>query len=453
MNYITGKHLSRRTFLCGVGAALALPALDAMTPAASAARSLTTTTPTRMAFVYLPNGVIMDHWTPESGLDLKLSPTLSSLEPHREDINVLTGLAQLNGRALGDGAGDHARAGASFLTGVHPKKTSGVDIQLAISVDQVAAEIVGHETRLPSLEMTLENGRIAGSCDSGYSCAYSNTISWRSEQTPNPPERNPRQVFERLFGGFDPKATSAERERKRRYRRSVLDLVAEDTRSLMGKLGKTDQQKMDEYLYALRALELRIESSENLEHLPIADIAAPPEERPDDFVDYAQLMFDLQVLAFRTDQTRIITMMIGGEGSNRRHKAIGVDEGHHEISHHKGDDEKIANLQKINAHHMEQVAYFLDQLKAVQEEGSTLLDRSMILIGSGLSDGNRHAHHNLPLVLAGNGNGTIKTGRHLEYKDELPMNNLFLSMLDRMGAHTDLLGDSTGRLEHLVDLS
>jgi hypothetical protein len=453
MNYITGKHLSRRTFLRGASAALALPVLDAMTPAARAAKSLATTAPTRMAIVYLPNGVIMDEWTPDSSGTLALSPTLSSLERHRDDINVFSGLAQLNGRALGDGGGDHARAGASFLTGVHPKKTSGVDIQLGISMDQVAAEMVGHKTRLPSLEMTLENGRIAGSCDSGYSCAYSNTISWRSAHTPNPPERSPRQVFERLFGGFDPQASATERDRQRGYRRSVLDTVAKDTRALMRKLGKSDQQKMDEYLYALRRLELRIESSEDLEHLPIADIAAPAEERPDDFEEYAQLMFDLQVLAFRTDQTRIITMMIGGEGSNRRHKSIGVDGGHHELSHHKGDEEKIENLRKINVLHMKQVAYFLDQLKSVEEEGATLLDRSMVLCGSGLSDGNRHQHHDLPLMLAGHGNGTLKTGRHLEYKEGTPMNNLFLSMLDRMGARTELLGDSTGRLEHLADLS
>ena len=453
MNYVTGEHLSRRTFLKGVGAAMALPMLDAMTPAASAAVQASTGGPTRMAFIYLPNGVIMNEWTPEASLDLKLSRTMAPLANHRDDLNVFTGLAQLNGRALGDGAGDHARAAASYLTGVHPYKTSGADIKLDVSVDQVAAEHVGHETRLPSLEMTLERGRLAGNCDSGYSCAYSNSISWRSEKTPNPPEHNPRQVFERLFGGFDANATKQERDRQRKYRSSVLDMVSDDTKKLMRKLGKSDQQKMDEYLYAVRKLEQRIESAEGLEKLHLEDLSTPPEERPSDFVDYARLMFDLQVLAFRTDQTRIITMMIGREGSNRKHKEIEIGEGHHEMSHHKGDEAKIENLRRINVHHMEQFAYFLDQLKSVEEAESNLLDRSMIVCGSGLSDGNRHQHHNLPIVMAGKGNGTVRTGRHLMYKDEVPMNNLFLSMLDRMGVHTEELGDSTGRLEHLTDLS
>lgn len=452
MNYVTGNHLSRRTFLKGMGATLALPMLDAMTPAA-VARSIPPGGPTRMGFVYLPNGVIMNEWTPESSPALKLARTMESLAPHQNDLNVLSGLAQLNGRALGDGAGDHARAAAAYLTGIHPKKTSGVDIRLGISADQVAAEFVGQQTRLPSLEITLEKGRLAGNCDSGYSCAYSNSISWRSEHTPNPPEHDPRQVFERLFGGFDPSRSKANRDSERKYRKSVLDLVSEDTRSLMRKLGKSDQQKMDEYLYAVRKLEQRIESAEDLERLSIDTIPTPPEEKPSDFVDYARVMYDLQVLAFRTDQTRIITMMIGQEGSNRRHKELGIEEGHHEMSHHKGDDEKIENLRRINVLHIEQFAYFLDQLKSVEEEGSTLLDRSMILCGSGLSDGNRHQHHDLPLILAGRGNGTLKTGRHLEYETGTPMNNLFLSMLDRMGAHTELLGDSTGRLEHLAELS
>lgn len=451
MNYVRGTHLSRRTFLKGLGAAMALPMLDAMTPAAVAARNVAG--PTRMAFIYLPNGVIMDEWRPEAVLDLNLSRTLAPLANHRDDLNVLTGLAQLNGRALGDGAGDHARAAASYLTGVHPYKTSGADIKLDVSVDQVAAEHIGDQTRLPSLELTLERGRLAGNCDSGYSCAYSNSISWRSEKTPNPPEHNPRQVFERLFGGFDASASKKERDRQRKYRTSVLDMVSDDTKKLMRKLGRTDQQKMDEYLYAVRKLEQRIESAENLEKLHLEDLSTPPEDRPSDFVDYARLMFDLQVLAFRTDQTRIITMMIGREGSNRKHKEIDIGDGHHEMSHHKGDEEKIEKLRRVNVHHMEQVAYFLDQLKAVEEEESNLLDRSMILCGSGLSDGNRHRHHDLPLVLAGKGNGTIKTGRHLMYEDNVPMNNLFLSMLDRMGVHTEELGDSTGRLEHLADLS
>ncbi len=451
MNHLTGKHLSRRTFLRGAGAALALPVLDAMIPAAAA--STKAVAPIRMAFIYLPNGVIMEQWTPDvSSSELVLSPAMEPLAAHRNQINVLTGLNQLNGEALGDGGGDHARAAASFLTGVHPRKTAGADIKLGISADQVAAEFVGGATRLPSLELTLERGRLAGSCDSGYSCAYSNSISWRTEKTPNPPEHNPRQVFERLFGGFDPSLSAEQRARKREYRRSVLDLAAESTRDLMRTLGNRDRQKMDEYLYAVRKLEQRVESAEQLETLSSTEFNVPEEERPSDFVEYARLMFDLQVLAFRTDQTRIVTFMIGCEGSGRRHKEIGIDGGHHELSHHKGNEESIAQLSKINRHHMDQFAYLLDQMKSVDEYGGTLLDHSMILCGSGLSDGNNHTHTDLPLILAGGANGTIRGGRHLTYPEKTPMNNLFLSMLDRIGAHVEELGDSTGRLEHLTGL-
>ena len=453
MNYIPGKYLARRTFLKGLGATLALPMLDAMTPAASAKTAASLTPPNRMVFVYLPNGVIMERWRPQGDSEkLLLGPTMKPLEAHRNEFNVLSGLAQVNGRALGDGGGDHARAAASYLTGVHPRKTAGADIRSAVSVDQVAAELVGGHTRLSSLELTLEPGRLAGSCDTGYSCAYSNSISWRTEHTPNPPEHNPRQVFERLFGGFDSKATAEERAKQRRYRRSVLDVVAKDTRQLMKKLGKSDQQKLDEYLYAVRKLEQRVETSEGLEDFSAVDFETPGEKRPAEFADYAKLMYDLQVLALSTDQTRIITFMVGSEGSNRRYKEIGVDGGHHGISHHRNDEKKVKDLGNINYFHMEHFAYFLEQLKGVEEQDGTLLDHSMILCGSGLSDGNRHAHHDLPLILAGKGGGTIRTGRHLTYAKETPMNNLFLAMLDRMGAPTEILGDSTGRLEHLSNL-
>ena len=453
MNFLTGKHLERRTFLKGVGATLALPILDAMTPAAVAAKAVATQAPKRMVFVYLPNGVIMEKWTPEGDAGaLTLSPTMQPLANVRDDINVLSGLAQVNGRALGDGGGDHARAAASFLTGVHPYKTAGADIRSAVSVDQVASQFKGDNTRISSLELTLEPGRLAGNCDTGYSCAYSNSISWRTENTPNPPEHNPRQVFERLFGGFDSNASPEEREKQRKYRRSVLDVVAGDTKKLMKKLGKSDQQKLDEYLYALRKLEQRVETSEELEDLSSFGFETPDEKRPTDFGEYAKLMYDLQVLALSTDQTRIITFMVGAEGSNRRYKELGVEGGHHGISHHLNDEKKVSDLTNINHYHIEHFAYFLEQLKAVEEQDGTLLDNSMVLCGSGLSDGNRHAHHDLPLILAGKGGGTIKTGRHLQYAQETPMNNLFLSMLDRMDVHTESLGDSTGRLEHLSDL-
>ena len=452
MNYITGTHLSRRTFLRGAGVAMALPLLDAMSPAAFARKSRSKT-PTRMSFVYLPNGAIMDEWTPKESKPTELTGTLSALNPHFADLNVLTGLAQMNGLALGDGPGDHARAAATFLTGVHPKKTAGADIQLAISADQVAAEFIGHETRLPSLELTLESARLAGNCDSGYSCAYTNSISWRTDHTPNPHMGAPREVFNRLFGVFDADATPDERTRQRLYRKSVLDWVADDTKSLMRKLGKTDREKMDEYLYAVRKLEQRVESNERYEDLPDVQLMSMPDEEPEGFVSYARIMFDLQVLAFKTDQTRIITMMVGREGSTRVYDELEIKEAHHELTHHQGDKAKVEQVRQINAHHIEQCAYFLEQLKAVDEEGDSLLDRSMIVFGSGISDGNRHSHNNLPVILAGKGNGTIKTGRHLEYPDKTPLNNLFISMLDRMGAPTDQLGDSTGTLEQLSKLT
>ncbi len=454
MNYLAGKHLNRRTFLKGLGATMALPVLDAMTPAAVAANSTTVAAdPKRMVFVYLPNGVIMEKWTPEGdSTALNLSQTMKPLANVRDDMNVISGLAQMNGRALGDGGGDHARAAATFLTGVHPYKTAGSDIRAAISADQVAAQIIGDQTRLPSLELTLEPGRRAGNCDTGYSCAYSNSISWRTEHTPNPPEHNPRQVFERLFGGFDSSATPEERAKQRKYRQSVLDVVSDDTKKLMKKLGKSDQQKLDEYLYAVRKLELRVETSEELEEFSTVDFETPADKRPSDFAEYAKLMYDLQVLALSTDQTRIITFMVGAEGSGRQYKELDVTGGHHEISHHLHDKKKVSDLEKINHYHMEHFAYFLEQIKGVEEQNGTLLDNSMVLCGSGLSDGNRHAHYDLPLILAGKGGGSVKTGRHLQYAKETPMNNLFLSMLDRMGVHTEELGDSTGKLEHLSDL-
>lgn len=437
---------------------MALPFLDAMAPAvAGAARVRAAATaaqaPTRMAMIYVPNGVIMESWLPEiDGETLHLSPTLSPLERHKDELLVFHGLSQQNGTAGPDGAGDHARASASYLTGVRPKKTAGADIRNGISADQLAAEEAGRYTRLPSLELTLESGRIAGSCDSGYSCAYSNSISWRTEHTPNPPEPNPRAVFERLFGGFDRKASASERAKERRLRHSVLDLVADDAKALMGKLGATDRRKLDEYLYGVRQLERRVESSEFLERLDMSLIPDAPDEKPSDFVEYARLMFDLQVLALQTDQTRVITFMIGGEGSNRRHTEIGVEGEHHGLSHHLNDEQKIEQLAKINKHHVEQFAYFLDRMKATEDGDGSLLDHSMVLYGSGLSDGNRHQHHDLPLLLAGRGNGTLKPGRLLVYEKKTPMNNLLLSMLDRMGIHGEELGDATGKLDGLAGL-
>jgi hypothetical protein len=445
---ITGRHLDRRAFLRGAGAALALPLLDAMTPAFASTRSAS---PLRMAFTYVPNGVAMENWTPlADGAAFELTPTLEPIVRHKDNLLVVSGLTHNNGRALGDGAGDHARAAASYLTGVHPKKTAGADIRCGISVDQIAAAALDNATPYASLELTCEAGRQAGSCDSGYSCAYSNSISWRTPQTPNPPEHNPRHVFERLFGAGHGDIAAADIARRRAYRKSIIDFVSDDTNRLMRKLGPTDRNKLDEYLFSVRKIEQRIEFAETMSRESAAAQAMPaPEGVPDSFADYVRLMFDLQVLALQTDQTRVITFMIGGEGSNRSYPEIGAAGGHHELSHHLEDPEKVAKIRAINKYHVEQFGYFLDQLRDTPEGDGTLLDHCMIVYGSGLSDGNAHRHEDLPVLIAGRGCGTITSGRHVRYPVETPMTNLYVSLLDRMGVPADSLGDSTGELGYL----
>ena len=445
--------LSRRALLRGIGTTVALPFLDAMNPAFSATPSrLGNRIPVRMAFSYVPNGIIMDDWTPAAAGALKALPSI--LEPISEfsgDVMLLSGLTHNNGRALGDGPGDHARAAASFLTGVHPKKTDGADIRNGISVDQVAAELVGGRTRFASIELGVEHGRLAGNCDSGYSCAYSNSISWRSETTPMPPEVNPRLVFERLFGRPGDSDDPVARAKRKRYEKSILDFVQQDTRKLQSELGPTDRRKLDEYLTGVREIEKRIEASE-----ASAAQTTPSMDRPSgvpvDFAEHAKLMFDLQVVAFQTDQTRIATFMLAREGSNRTYREIGVPGGHHGLTHHRNDEEKIRKISKINRYHMELFSYFLKRLDSIQEGDGTLLDHSMVLYGSGLADGNKHTHHDLPVLVAGRAAGGLHPGRHLRYDTETPMANLYLTLLDRMGVHPEEIGDSTGRLEHLTDI-
>ena len=446
-----GRHLDRRTFLRGVGATLALPLLDAMTPAFASAPAREA--PLRMVFTYVPNGMTMADWTPAAeGSSYALSPTLASLERHRDEFMVLSGLTHNNGRALGDGAGDHARAAASYLTGIHPKKTAGADIQLGVSVDQVAANALQDQTPYSSLELTCGSDRLAGNCDSGYSCAYSNSISWRSPKTPNPPESNPRHVFERLFGTGSGDADTENIAQRRRYQKSIIDFVSEDTSAIMRKLGPTDRNKLDEYLYAVRKIEKRIEHAERVSgEIDRPDVEAP-EGIPKDFAEYVRLMFDMQVLALQTDQTRVITFMVGREGSNRSYKDIGVADGHHDLSHHQGNAEKIANISTINRHHVDHFGYFLDQLKGVSEGNGSLLDNCMVVYGSGLSDGQSHHHHDLPVLVAGGGCGTLHPGRHHRYESETPMTNLFVAMLDRMGIPAETLGDSTGELGYLSEM-
>jgi hypothetical protein len=442
--------------LRGFGAALALPYMDAM---AAPATRVSTKGATRLVFCYVPNGVIMGDWTPSTVGPLAEFPRIMKpLEPMRKKLTVISGLTHNTGRALGDGPGDHARAASTFLTGVHPKKTASAEISLGISADQVAAQAVGHETRIPSLELTLESGRQAGNCDSGYSCVYSNNISWRGATTPNPPEYNPRIIFERMFGNADPSETAASRARRERYNRSILDFVLEDAGMLKSNLGATDRRKLDEYLTAVREVETRIAAAEKLNaDAPNLSLLAPGFEKPAgvpvDYAEYSRLMFDLMALAFQTDQTRVMTLMMAREGSNRPYREIGISDGHHGLTHHRNNEEWIEKIRQINEYHVRQFAYFIQKLDSIQDGEASLLDRSVIVYGSSISDGNRHTHHDLPIVVAGGANRQLRTGgRHVQYPKETPLTNLYLTLLETMNVPAESLGDSTGPLNHLVDL-
>jgi hypothetical protein len=441
--------LSRRAMLRGLGVALGLPALDAMTPLRAFAGDGPAAPPLRMAFLFVPNGVNVRQWFPKEG-ETALSSSLEPLVPFRGDLQVLLGLAQTRARANGDGAGDHARSAATFLTGRQARKTDGKDIRAGVSVDQLAAERLAGRTRLASLEIGCERGAMAGNCDSGYSCAYSSTVSWKSETMPLPKEINPRQIFGRLFG--DPGAVAAERDRARQamYRRSVLDLVREDASSLSRELGASDRRKVDEYLESVRSIEKQIQAAEGRKETALPEgVEAPADGIPSDFTAYMKLLSDLLVLAFRTDTTRIATFMFANEGSNRTFPWIDVREGHHSLSHHAGNPDKLAQIAKIDRFYASMFADVLGKLKAVKEGDGTLLDHSMIVYGSAIGDGNRHNHDDLPVILAGKGGGTLKSGRTVKFPFETPMCNLFLSMLDRMGVKEERFGDSTGRLTDL----
>lgn len=446
---LTKKALSRRTLLRGLGTAVALPMLDAMRPALAA----TPSAPVRTAYLYVPNGIIMKDWTPAAvGRGFEFTKTLKSLEPLREHITVLSGLDHFNGQALGDGPGDHARAGATWLTGVHPKKTQGRDILAGVSVDQIVAKEIGKHTPLKSLELGLDDNRMVGGCDSGYSCAYSNTLCWSSPTTPLPLETNPRAIFERLFGDGDT-TDPVQRAAQARQDQSILDFVRADAARVGVGLGAGDKRKLGEYLDAVREIEVRIQKMEKqaAESASLPAIDQPP-GIPPTFEEHIKLVFDLMTVAFQADLTRTITLMIGREGGNRTYRSIGVPDAHHGLSHHFNDPSKIDRLQKIDQHHVEMTAYFLEKLAKTPDTDGTLLDNSMVLYGSSISDGNRHEHLNLPTFLAGHGGGKIKGGRHLRATKGTPMTNLFLSMLDMSGVRVEKFGDSNGKLELLSDL-
>ena len=443
--------LSRRTALKGLGATLALPWLEAMGPMTGWAAGSTPTgkaAPNRMALLYVPNGKNMTDWTPkeEGALPTELPAILQPLASLRNDFSILTGLTADKARSHGDGGGDHARALAAFLTGAQPRKTDGTDIRAGVSVDQVAASRLADQTRLGSLEIGTEAGSMAGNCDSGYSCVYSSTMSWRSATQPQPKEVNPKLVFDRLFGA----GSAAERAKRDAQRKSVLDLVKQDFNEINGKLGRSDQRKLDEYFSAVRDLEQRIERAGQFAEVKAPEGFAAPTGIPATYEEHIKLMCDLMVLAFQTDTTRVCTFVLANEGSNKSYPSINVREGHHDLSHHGNDLEKKAKIAQINRFHTTQLAYLIGKLKSVKEGDGTLLDHCMLAYGSGNSDGNAHNHDNLPLLLAGRGCGTLKPGRHVVYPKDTPLNNLWLGMLNRMEIKTQQLGDSTGELKSLA---
>ncbi|MGB8169085.1 MAG: DUF1552 domain-containing protein [Chthoniobacteraceae bacterium] len=444
--------IPRRTFLRGLGAAIALPMLDAMLPARALAAAAKKS-PTRMAFLFVPNGAHMPDWIPMAeGADFDLPYILQPLQPHKNELLVLSGLAQDKGRSNADGGGDHARSAGSWLTCSQPLKSEGSQIRVGISADQVAAQVAGKETRFASLELGLEPGRQGGKCDTGYSCAYSNNISWRNENTPMTREINPRLVFERLFSNELPKELGESAKRRAIYKKSILDFVLEDAKSLSAKVGGHDKQKLDEYLHSIREIELRVQQAETMVASANTSVAAGyevPESIPESYEEHARLMCDMMVLAFQSDTTRVCTFMLANEGSNRSYRNVGVSDGHHSLSHHQGDHAKQMKIREINRFHMQQFAYILNRLRSIPEGDGTLLDHSMLVYGGGLADGDRHQHDDLPLLMAGRGGGTILPGRHIRYAAETPMANLLVSMLDRMGARVDSFGDSTGALRGL----
>lgn len=446
---ITKKHLSRRALLRGFGTALALPLLDAMVPAMARAA---TPAPLRLAFNYIPNGVNYKEWRPAGeGAAFEFSRILKPLEKHRQDLLILSGLDIHNGNALGDGGGDHARAGASYLTGVHPHKTAGADIHGGVSADQVAAHVVGKNTRLASLELGCEDSRTVGNCDTGYSCAYTNSISWRSPTLPLPPETNPRVIFERLFGTDDLQVDAATKARRTLLRKSILDVVGERTQKLLSEVGPEDRRKLDEYMTGVREVERRIQMAETRTEQFTPDMEKPA-GMPVEFSSYVKLMFDLQILAFQADITRVSTFMYGREGSVRTYNEIGVADPHHPITHHRNLPELLEKIAKINTHHVDLFSYYLDKLKATADGDGTLLDHSMVMYGGALCDGNQHGHENVPTLLVGRANGRFSPGRHVIFPQGTPITNLYMALLDQMGVHPEAMGDSNGKVEHLTAL-
>lgn len=446
---LSKKTLARRTVLRGVGATLALPMLDAMVPALSGISGRAAEPVRRLGWVYSPNGMAMDAWTPADTGSLALSPTLSALAPYREQTVVVSGLAQGQAEALGDGNGEHTRATATWLNGVHPRETEGADVRAGKTADQIAADQLGRTTPLSSLELAIDQDFLVGSCDNGYSCIYMNTIAWRDATTPLPMQNNPRVIFERLFGEG---GSTANRQTEFQRDRSILDAITSDLARLRRDVGSSDRARVTQYLDAVRAIERRIQLSEQ------NDTELPELERPvgipESYQEHVELMFDLMALAYQVDMTRVFTFMLGRELNGRAYPEIGIPDSHHGLSHHQYNKTKLAQLAKINAYHVSLFRHFLDQLANTPDGDGSLLDHSLLMYGASLSDSNKHSHFDLPLLLIGGGAGQLEGGRHLRYPRDTPMTNLLVSQLDKAGVRLDEgLGDSTGRLVELASLS
>lgn len=431
--------MKRRNFLKGIAASISLPNMASL----ATTTKINAQTPTRLAFIYVPNGVNLEHWRPSgTGSNYTLAKSLTSLNPLKNDIQIISGLDHDKAKANGDGGGDHARASATFLTGCQAKKTAGANIRNGISVDQLAARHIGHKTKLPSLELSTIRARKSGNCDSGYSCIYQHNLSWRDESTPIPAEFDPRVAFEKIFGSGDPKADAA----RQANRKSVLDFITQDAKKLNQKISTEDRHKLDEYLTSIRTVEKNIQQAEKFQDRYPAN--HKPEGIPATHQAHIRSMFDIMTLAFKTDSTRIASFMLSNEGSNRTFKKLGITSGHHTLSHHRKKPDTLKQIAQIDTFYAQQLAYFLTNLKNSQDgqDGSNLLDNTMIVYGSCIADGDSHSHTNLPVILAGGGAGKLTPGRHIIAPDGTPMTNLYLSLLERMDISAKRIGDSTGKL-------
>jgi hypothetical protein len=446
---ITKKHLSRRTFLKGAGVTLSLPFLESMLPAATPLVQTAANPRIRLGLCFMPHGAVMNNWTPKEEGALQLSPILAPLEKYKDQVVVVTNLAHAMAgpQGPGDNGGDHTRCPAVFLNGVHPKRTDGADIRAGVTIDQIAAQKIGQDTLLPSLELAIEDySGLVGSCDVGFSCTYMNTISWSTPTTPMPMEINPRVVFQRMFGDG---ATATERLQRIETQRSILDAVTGQIRHLQGGLGPTDRNRVSEYLDTVREIERRIQLSEKQNNNSTLAVPASPSGVPDDYYEHTKLMFDLMTVAFQADITRISTFMMAREVSYRTFPRLGISESFHPASHHQNNAARLEALTRIDTHHVELFSYFLERLKATPDGDGSLLDHSLVLYGSAMSNSNVHNHGPLPVFVAGGAAGRMKGGRHIKYPEDTPMANLLMTILDKAGIPQESVGDSTGMLSEV----